>query len=122
MCSHVFSYCVQVKNLKKKQIFCICHEKLIYKKKRAALGARGDAGGSAEPDEAIDVEELERFAEKKKAAMKGKGKANRPSNNEPQESVPKKRKGVFISEPSQGKDSDNFNVHDEEGSEENDVA
>ncbi|GAA0151673.1 hypothetical protein LIER_37331 [Lithospermum erythrorhizon] len=91
-------------------------------KKRAALGARGDVGGSAEPDKAIDVEELERLAEKKKATKKGKVKAKRPSSNEPQGSVPKRRKGVIISESSQGKNGDNFIVDDEEASEGNDAT
>ncbi|GAA0155192.1 hypothetical protein LIER_12974 [Lithospermum erythrorhizon] len=54
-------------------------------KKRVALGVGGDVGGSVEPDKAIDVEELERLVlKKKKAAKRGKGKAKRPSNNEPQ--------------------------------------
>ncbi|GAA0148642.1 hypothetical protein LIER_08029 [Lithospermum erythrorhizon] len=68
-------------------------------KKRAALCARGDASGSVEPDEAIDVEELERLAEKKKAAKKGKGESKRPN-----------------------KDGDNFIVDDEEAYEEKDAA
>ncbi|GAA0172218.1 hypothetical protein LIER_26083 [Lithospermum erythrorhizon] len=51
-------------------------------KKRAALGAWGDADDSTEPDEAMDLEELERLVEKKKASKKSKGKAKRPSNDD----------------------------------------
>ncbi|GAA0159725.1 hypothetical protein LIER_16435 [Lithospermum erythrorhizon] len=47
------------------------------------------------PYEAVDVEELKRLAEKKKATKKDKGKVKRPSVDKAGEPVPKKRKGVF---------------------------
>ncbi|GAA0170835.1 hypothetical protein LIER_25014 [Lithospermum erythrorhizon] len=49
-------------------------------KKRVTLGV--DIVDSAEPVEAMDLEELEKLVEKKKAAKKGKGKTKRPSNEE----------------------------------------
>ncbi|GAA0153469.1 hypothetical protein LIER_37683 [Lithospermum erythrorhizon] len=58
-----------------------------------------DVEADKEPTEAVDVEELENLAEKRKVVKKGKGKANRPSTDKYREPIPKKRKGVSISEP-----------------------
>ncbi|GAA0173096.1 hypothetical protein LIER_26785 [Lithospermum erythrorhizon] len=74
------------------------------------------------PDEAIDLEELERLVEEKKTAKKGKGKAKRHSKVKSSGNVQKKRKGVVISEPSQGKNLDNFIVDDVEDVEGEDIT
>ncbi|GAA0140182.1 hypothetical protein LIER_01581 [Lithospermum erythrorhizon] len=91
-------------------------------KKRATLGAWGDDVESVEPDEAMDLEELERLVEEKKAAKKGKGKHKRPSEVESKGNVQKKRKGVVISEPSLGRNRDKFVVDDVEDVEGEDIA
>ncbi|GAA0166654.1 hypothetical protein LIER_40231 [Lithospermum erythrorhizon] len=68
--------------------------------KKAALGVRGvDVEVAEEPAEVVDMEELERQNEKKKASKKGKAKAKRASTNQVGGSVPKKKKGIVISEP-----------------------
>ncbi|GAA0153388.1 hypothetical protein LIER_37668 [Lithospermum erythrorhizon] len=88
------------------------------KTKREAAGLEEEKSKSGEP---IDLEELESLNKKEKAAEKGKGK--RPCFEKSKgESVPKKRKGINISEPAQGKAKDKFVVDDAEDSEEDDVV
>ncbi|GAA0142849.1 hypothetical protein LIER_35645 [Lithospermum erythrorhizon] len=95
---------------------------VAFEKKGAAQGVGGDASGFAKPEEAIDLEELERLVEEKKTAKKGKSKAKKPSGVESKGHTHKKRNSVVISEPSHGKDGDNFIVDDEEASEGKDKA
>ncbi|GAA0144492.1 hypothetical protein LIER_24732 [Lithospermum erythrorhizon] len=95
---------------------------VALEKKRVALGARGDDSGSIKPEEAVDVEELERLGEKKRVAKKGKGKAKRPSGDEPRGSVPKRIHGVVISEPEQVIGGDKFVIDDVEISKDEDAA
>ncbi|GAA0183619.1 hypothetical protein LIER_30997 [Lithospermum erythrorhizon] len=76
--------------------------------KRTAFNVGRDRGESAEP---MDLEDLELLIEKKKAVEKRKSK--RPCSRKSKEGVvPKKRKGVVISEPSHGRAKDNFIVDD----------
>ncbi|GAA0140186.1 hypothetical protein LIER_35196 [Lithospermum erythrorhizon] len=89
-------------------------------KKRVALGIGGDMGESVEP---IDLEDLEELIEKKKVAKKGKSKTKMPCSEELKGgSMPKKMKRVVISEPSQGRNKDNFIVDDVEVSEKEDAT
>ncbi|GAA0141155.1 hypothetical protein LIER_35341 [Lithospermum erythrorhizon] len=45
---------------------------IVLERKRATLGAGGDMGVSVEGDEVMDLEELEKLVQKKKAAKKSK--------------------------------------------------
>ncbi|GAA0153761.1 hypothetical protein LIER_11923 [Lithospermum erythrorhizon] len=75
-------------------------EEAVREEKRISLGRRGvDVEAADKPGEVVDVDELERMAKKRKAAKKAKAKAKRPSTDQAGGSVPKKRKGVVISQP-----------------------
>ncbi|GAA0179443.1 hypothetical protein LIER_42218 [Lithospermum erythrorhizon] len=91
---------------------------VALKTKREADGLEEERSKSGDP---IDLEELESVNKKKKAVEKGKGK--RPCFEKPKgESVPKKEKGINISEPTQGKAKDKFVVDDAEDFEEDDAV
>ncbi|GAA0185953.1 hypothetical protein LIER_33241 [Lithospermum erythrorhizon] len=76
-----------------------------------------------EPEKVVDVKELERQAEKKKVAKKGKATDKRPSIDKVGGSVPKKRKDMVISEPKSLMRGGNFVPSDDaDESEEEDAA
>ncbi|GAA0163766.1 hypothetical protein LIER_19555 [Lithospermum erythrorhizon] len=81
-------------------------------KKKMELGLGGDVGGSVEPSEAADLEEMERKAEEKRRTKKGKGKAKKPRGDRTLGGAFKKRKWVVISEPKSSVRGDRFLVDD----------
>ncbi|GAA0153434.1 hypothetical protein LIER_11675 [Lithospermum erythrorhizon] len=92
---------------------------IALEKKRAVLGV----GGNVEAEEVMDLEELEKLMQKKKATKKGKENAKRPSVDELKEgAASKKRKEVFVSESSQGRNKDKFIINDLEESSGEDAA
>ncbi|GAA0170494.1 hypothetical protein LIER_24739 [Lithospermum erythrorhizon] len=95
----------------------------VLEKKKSALGVGGvDVEAADEPEKVVDVEELERHGEKKKASKKGKAKAKRPSTDQVGGSIPKKRKGVVISKPKSPARGDKFVVDDADESGEEDMV
>ncbi|GAA0155531.1 hypothetical protein LIER_13240 [Lithospermum erythrorhizon] len=92
-------------------------------KKRAALGTGGvNEEIDAEPEKEVNVEELERLAEKRKAANKEKAKIKRPRTDQADGSIPKKRKAIVISEPKSPVKGDRFIVDDVAESDEEGAA
>ncbi|GAA0174884.1 hypothetical protein LIER_28175 [Lithospermum erythrorhizon] len=86
---------------------------VALEKKKTTLGLGGeDVDNSVEPSEVIDLEEMERKAEKNKRVKKGKGKAKRPSEVHVSGFASKKRRGVVISDPKSPVRRDMFVVDD----------
>ncbi|GAA0153866.1 hypothetical protein LIER_37756 [Lithospermum erythrorhizon] len=82
-------------------------------KKRVALAVGGvNEKANEEPEKVVDVEELEKLAEMRKAVKIEKVKVKRPSTNQAWGFVPKKRKRVVILEPKSPRRGDKFVVDD----------